>query len=74
MTKGQRPRDGRGQGQGRGQGRDGQRPGRMGGSSAAGPAGTCVCPQCGQTEPHERGVPCVDRRCAKCGAAMTRQP
>ncbi len=65
-------RGGTGQGGGRGQGRGGQRPGRMGGPLAAGPGGYCVCPQCGQREPHERGVPCIVRKCPKCGSAMTR--
>ncbi|MDI6808075.1 MAG: NifB/NifX family molybdenum-iron cluster-binding protein [Candidatus Eisenbacteria bacterium] len=64
---------GQGGGGGRGQGRGGQRPGRMGGPKAAGPTGTCVCPKCGQREPHERGVPCVERKCPKCGAAMSRE-
>jgi predicted Fe-Mo cluster-binding NifX family protein len=35
--------------------------------------GTCVCPQCGCQEPHERGAPCTEKRCAQCGAVMTRQ-
>ncbi len=55
-------------GQGRGQGA-----GRMGGPFAAGPEGACVCPQCGYQEPHERGVPCTQKMCPKCGIAMSRQ-
>jgi len=47
--------------------REGQEP------LAAGPNGHCVCPQCGQQEPHQRGVPCIERRCPNCGAAMIRQ-
>jgi predicted Fe-Mo cluster-binding NifX family protein len=65
-------RDGMRPGGGRGQGRGGQRAGRMGGPRAAGPSGDCVCPQCGQREPHQRGVSCVARKCPQCGAAMTR--
>jgi len=57
--------------------RAGQRQGgRSGRSAASGPAaayGTCVCPQCGYQEPHERGVPCMEKKCAQCGAVMTRQ-
>ena len=65
---------GRGQGGGgRGLGRTGRGLGRMGGSKTAGPAGTCVCPQCGHREPHQRGVPCFDRECPQCGTAMTRE-
>ena len=55
-----------GQGQGRGQGR-----GRQGGM-AAGLGGECVCLQCGHRQPHERGVPCTQVMCPKCGAAMNR--
>ena len=45
--------------------------GRMGGV-AAGPEGECVCPKCGATVPHQRGVPCTERKCPECGAMMTR--
>jgi uncharacterized protein len=45
--------------------------GRMGGSGE-GPSGECVCTKCGHKVPHERGVPCYQRKCPECGAAMTR--
>lgn len=59
-------------GQGGG-GTQGRGLGRMGGPKAAGPAGFCVCPQCGQRVPHERGVPCAEQKCPGCGAAMMRE-
>jgi predicted Fe-Mo cluster-binding NifX family protein len=61
---------GRGGGKGRGQGRG---LGRMGGPKADGPAGECVCSACGHREPHMRGIPCTQRQCPKCGAAMIRE-
>jgi predicted Fe-Mo cluster-binding NifX family protein len=67
---------GRGQGRGgrgQGQGRGGRGLGRMGGPKAAGPAGECVCPQCGHKEPHMRGIPCIEQQCPMCGAAMARE-
>jgi len=64
---------GMGAGGGSGQGQGGRKAGRMGGDCAAGPAGGCVCPQCGHKEPHKRGIPCVDRKRPDCGSAMTRE-
>jgi predicted Fe-Mo cluster-binding NifX family protein len=64
---------GMGRGGGQGLGRGGQGQGRMGGRLAAGPAGLCVCPQCGHQESHVRGVPCTQKQCPKCGVMMTRQ-
>ncbi len=63
---------GRGAGMGsRSQGSGGR--GRMGGAQAGGPGGYCTCPQCGHEEQHDRGAPCKDKRCPKCGAAMARK-
>lgn len=57
--------NGPGTGAGRG-GNQGNRPG-------AGPAGLCKCPSCGETAPHERGIPCNQIKCPKCGAPMLRE-
>jgi hypothetical protein len=69
---------GGGSGQGRGMGRGGGRGqgGGMGrgGGRGAGPAGNCICPQCGHKTPHEAGVPCLDQKCPKCGTVMNREP
>lgn len=61
---------GRGDNRGGGAGRGG---GRMGGPKAAGPGGDCVCPSCGQREPHVAGVPCYQKKCPKCGTQMIRE-
>jgi hypothetical protein len=66
---GQGPGTGRGQGKGQGQG---QGKGRMGGPFAAGPGGSCVCPNCGATVAHTVGQPCNAISCPKCGTQMTR--
>jgi len=63
---GQGPIVGGGAGRGRGA------RGRMGGNLAAGPSGLCVCPQCGEEVPHQRGLPCSEATCPKCGAKMVR--
>lgn len=31
---------------------------------------TCKCPECGATAPHQRGTPCTEQTCPKCGAKM----
>jgi len=54
-------------------GRAGQGVGRANGSSRNAAGGSCVCPKCGQREPHQRGVPCVQVNCPACGAAMIRE-
>ena len=71
---GQGPGTGRGTGRGTGGGAGaggGRGGGRMGGS-AAGLGGFCVCPACGERQPHQRAVPCNQVKCPKCGQTMTR--
>ena len=48
---------------GQGQGVDGPRQGDGG-------AGVCVCPECGEEIPHEKGTPCNEMECPECGTAM----
>lgn len=68
---------GRGQGGGRGAGRGlgqgGSPRGRQGGPVAAGPDGMCVCAHCGHELKHERGTPCAQIPCPRCGGLMTRR-
>ena len=72
---GQGPGTGKGLGRGgsTGSGR-GRGMGRMGGTRpGAGVGGSCVCPSCGATTPHQAGVPCYQVSCPKCGTKMVRQ-
>lgn len=63
---------GKGPGTGRGGGFGGGR-GRMSGDKpGSGPGGNCVCPKCGKTVSHMRGVPCLSKKCPDCGARMTK--
>ncbi|KUG24360.1 ferredoxin 2 [hydrocarbon metagenome] len=57
---------------GRGMG-GGQGAGRMGGARAAGVGGNCLCTKCGYREPHERGIPCMQKKCPQCGSTLIRE-
>lgn len=62
-----------GQGPGSGRGGRGGR-GRMGGNRpGAGPAGNCICLNCGAKVTHKLGMPCSSTTCPKCGAKMARE-
>jgi len=51
---------------GQGQGTGGQRQGDGG-------ATNCVCPSCGASTEHQKGVPCTSVKCPKCGGIMKGQ-
>lgn len=38
-----------------------------------GPDGNCVCPKCGYSVSHERGVPCSTLKCPKCNVNLERK-
>lgn len=38
-----------------------------------GPEGNCICPKCDKRIPHDRGVPCMEKKCPDCGAKMVRE-
>lgn len=67
----ERGKGGRGGDQGSGQGAGGGR-GRQPGGKGLGPGGKCVCPNCGYEADHQRGQPCYEMECPKCGTKMTR--
>jgi hypothetical protein len=67
------PATGRGMGGGGGMGMgQGQGRGRMGGFSL-GVGGHCACPSCGTKAAHQRGTPCNQIKCPRCGTWMTRE-
>lgn len=39
----------------------------------AGPPQFCKCPACGEKVPHQRGIPCREMTCPKCGATLVRE-
>jgi len=51
----------------------GRMQGRVEGARGAGPEGYCVCEDCGYRVKHQRGVPCSEMRCPKCGGRMRRE-
>ncbi len=60
-----------GQNQGRGQGRGSGR--GLCGKTGGRPEGFCVCPNCGEKTPHQKGTPCRSVKCPKCNTLMTRE-
>jgi predicted Fe-Mo cluster-binding NifX family protein len=32
----------------------------------------CICPECGLQQPHERGIPCYQVNCPRCGQRLVR--
>jgi predicted Fe-Mo cluster-binding NifX family protein len=61
---------GTGGGRGKRGGRGGRGAGR--GTGRGEICGVCVCPNCGTTVDHVRGVPCFEVSCPKCGSSMSR--
>lgn len=60
---------GRGAGAGRGQG-TGRGPGA--GMGFQGPSSACKCMNCGYESQKQRGIPCTQMKCPKCGSLMIR--
>ena len=51
------------EGRGSGQGIGGERQGDGG-------TDTCICPKCQEEVAHDRGTPCLEMKCPKCGTPM----
>ena len=47
--------------------------GRMQNGFGLGLGGSCICPKCKTKAIHQRGVPCYQQNCPKCGSPMTRE-
>lgn len=47
--------------------------GRGSNPPGSGAGGNCICPSCGQKEPHVAGQRCRDIPCPKCGTRMIRE-
>jgi hypothetical protein len=62
---------GKGAGGGQGEGKVQGRRTRTYGAALARTKRFRICPHCGHRDPHKRGMPCVERKCPKCGTAMT---
>ncbi|WP_292484845.1 DUF134 domain-containing protein [Methanohalobium sp.] len=37
-----------------------------------GPSGTCICPDCGYEQSHQKGIPCNQVKCPECSKLMIR--
>lgn len=44
----------------------------QGNQAGAGPAGKCICPECGKEVDHKKGVPCYEMECSVCGTKLRR--
>jgi predicted DNA-binding protein (UPF0251 family) len=40
---------------------------------AMGAGGYCICPKCNERIAHQRGIPCQEENCPKCGRKMMRE-
>ena len=48
----------------------GEGQGQGGPKQGDGGTDTCICPKCGASASHERGIPCTSQTCPKCGSKM----